>query len=108
MNDSFGKFYDDCWVSALYELKKTNKKDYITDLYDNGNRVNSVLVDNYRYIKKDVLSNVNTKYVSDISKKSIKNDLEEDYKMIMNNYINFLDQLKIMSDFLKGGDLLDN
>lgn len=107
MNKNFGEFYDDCWVSSLYELKKTSKVDAITKLYDNSNKVNSVLIDNYRFIKKDILSNVNNKYVSDISKKTIKNDLQEDYNMIMNNYITFLKQIRTLSEYL-GGDLLDN
>lgn len=79
------------WVGNLKLDNTYNNKD--------NNNYMSILIDNCNYVNKELLNNSNYHY--DVKNNEIRNTIDEEYQMIMDNYKNYAN---LILSFIESGD----
>ena len=104
MNSNFNnELYNYCWVSGI-NFNKNNYDGYFQNSIPNYNRTIDLLVNNSDYVKKELAGNSSYHYRTSSVKNMIRNDLMEQYDMVLYNYRVFSDVIVEISDLLVRGD----
>lgn len=95
-----------CWIMGMsfINLEKHNYKGYFKEVFPNYDKMVNILIENASYIDADLLDNSSYHYSTRSTKDTVRNELLEQYKMVLYNYKNFSDIILEISEFLVKGE----
>jgi len=95
-----------CWIMGMsfINLEKHNYNGYFKEVFPNYDKIVDVLVENADYIDDDLLDNSSYHYSTTSTKNTVRNELLEQYKMILYDYNNFSNIILEISEFLIKGE----
>jgi len=107
LNDNFNnETVNRCWIMGMsfINLEKHNYDGYFKEVFPNYDRLVNVITNNAKYIDDDLLDNSSYHYSTLSTKYTVRDELLEQYKMILYNYKNFSDIILEISEFLVEGE----
>lgn len=105
LNSNFNnELYNRCWISSMSFISlEEHNNDTLGHLFSEYNRTIRLLVKNSDYVKKELKGNSSYQYRTINSKDMVRNDLVEQYNMVLDNYCIFSEVILDFSNFLTGG-----
>ena len=107
LNDNFTyKTINHCWIMGMsfINLKEHNYQGYFKEVFPNYDKMVDILIENTNYVRDDLLDNSSYHYSPLSTKNTVRNELLEQYKMVLYNYKNFSDIILEISEFLVKGE----
>lgn len=97
---------NNCWIMGMsfINLKEHNYQGYFKEVFPNYDKMVDILIENTNYVRDDLLDNSSYHYATSVTKDTIRNELLEQYKMVLHNYKNFSDIILEISEFLVKGE----
>lgn len=107
LNANFNnELYNSCWIKGMgfINLRDHGYEGYLKNVFPGYDRTVHLSVEISDYVKKELLGNSSYHYRTKNSSSIVRNDLLEQYNMVIHNYRIFSDIILQISDFLAEGD----
>ena len=97
---------NNCWIMGMsfINLKEHSYRGYFKEVFPNYDKMINILIENTDYVRTDLLDNSSYHYATAVTKDTVRNELLDQYKMVLHNYKNFSDIILEISEFLIKGE----